>query len=126
MHNDGERIVKDPVTGGCKGVKLERPDLVPWQAEKALAEHYGKCGGNGTPGTEKYEPNNWRKGYAWSLSYGAARRHLRAWWGGEDIDASSGSHHLIAAAWHCFTAYIFSVSGLGTDDRPKDAPRQQA
>ena len=62
--------------------------------------------------------DNWRKGYNWSLSYSAGKRHMMKFWSGEDIDYETQGHHLICAAWHCFTGYIFWLFGLGTDDRP--------
>ena len=108
-----EVIVTDPITGGKKGQKLERFDLIPNEFERALAIHYGV-------GATKYEDKNWEKGYRWSLSVGALRRHLSAWLGGESIDVETGSNHLIAVAWHAIALYIFELRGLGTDDvRPK-------
>ena len=104
-----EVIVTDPTTGGKKGQKLERFDLIPNEFEIALARHYGK-------GAEKYEDRNWEKGYRWSLSVGALRRHLAAWLGGEQCDAETGSNHLIAVAWHACALYIFELRRLGTDD----------
>ena len=69
---DEERIV-NPVTGGAKGRKLARHELLPPEALTAIAERFGL-------GAQKYEDNNWRKGYSWSLSYGALQRHLLAFW----------------------------------------------
>ena len=82
-------------TGGQKGTKLARFDLLPVGPLTELAKHYGR-------GAAKYDDNNWRKGYEWSKSYAAAQRHLTAFWGGEDIDEETGTPHVIAAAWHCF------------------------
>ena len=85
------------VTGGQKGAKLARYDLMPVDALRELAEHYGK-------GEKKYPAEagipNFRKGYDISLSYAALQRHANQFWGGEDIDAETGSNHMIAAAWH--------------------------
>jgi len=106
--------VVDPVTGGEKGQKLGRFDLLPPEFELALAEHYGK---NCKP-IGKYDESNWLRGYDYSLSYAAMRRHINQYWSGEDIDEESGSHHLVAAAWHCVALYIFGERGLGTDNRP--------
>jgi hypothetical protein len=101
--------VVDPNTGGEKGQKLERFDLVPNEFERALARHYGV-------GSRKYADRNWEKGYAWGLSVGALRRHLAAWLAGEDNDPETGSNHLIAVAWHAAALYVFQLRGLGTDD----------
>lgn len=120
----GEHRVVDPKTGGEKGSKLARFDLIPIDALWALAEHYGR-------NTVKYEDDNWKKGYAWSLSYAALLRHLSLWWNGEEIDVAvvkdrkTGrkrilrSHHLIAVAWHAIALWWYQRHGVGTDDRPK-------
>jgi len=114
----GEVRVTDPTTGGQKGSKLARFDLIPAEALWALAEHYGKSGGNGT--VKKYDDDNWRKGYSWKLSYAACQRHLNKFWLGEDVDdgpEGTGGLHVIAAAWHCFALATFIMLKLGTDDR---------
>lgn len=116
-HPDEETLyVTDTKTGGVKGLKLQRFDLVPVEPQIALAEHYGK---NAKEHGGKYEVRNWEKGYAWSLSYGAIKRHLEAWWLGEDIDAESGSNHLTAVAWHAFALFWFWRHKRGTDDRSR-------
>lgn len=104
-----ETRVVDPITGGEKGQKLARFDLIPNEFELALANHYGI-------GCRKYSDRNWEKGYAWSLSVAALRRHLSAWLGGESYDQETGSHHLIAVAWHAAALFVFELRGLGTDD----------
>lgn len=104
------------VTGGAKGSKPARFDLIPTGPLWELAEHYGK-------GAQKYErvngKDNWRNGYDWSLSYAALQRHANAFWNGEDIDAETGSKHIIAAAWHCLAlAHFMDDDGLELfDDR---------
>lgn len=108
-------------TGGQKGVKLARFDLVPPRALRLLAEHYGK-------GAAKYADNQWRKGYEWSKSYAAMQRHLTAFWGGEDYDnhkpdcpadcaEHTGSLHLAAAMWHCAALIEFFHDFPDFDDR---------
>lgn len=113
-------------TGGQKGVKLERPSLVPVYPLRLLAEHYGK-------GAKKYAPHQWRKGVEWDKLYDAVQRHLMTFWGGEDYDICprdrkgcapwpgdesalpmserdyeetcynhTGSLHLVSAAWMIF------------------------
>jgi len=117
MHIGREIIVEDPTTGGKKASKLCQPHQIPVESLWALAEHYGKAGGNGEPSTEKYEPGNWRKGYKWYLSFDAAIRHLWRFWWGEDIDPDTGTHHVICAAWHCMNLYWFWTHKLQFDDR---------
>jgi hypothetical protein len=97
-------------TGGQKGVKPARFDLIPVGALTALAEHYGA-------GAAKYDDNQWRKGYEWSKSYAALQRHLTAWWNGEDVDEETGSSHLDAVAWHAFTLRTFVDEHPDFDDR---------
>lgn len=99
-------------TGGQKGVKPEQYQSIPPEAERELAEHYAK-------GAAKYGDHNFRKGYEWSKSYSALRRHLRAFWGGEDIDPETGSKHIIAVAWHALTLATFMDEHPDFDDRYK-------
>lgn len=99
-------------TGGQKGVKDERFDLIPTDALTQLAAHYGA-------GARKYDDNQWRKGYEWSKSYAALMRHMTQWWAGEDIDEETGSSHLACAAWHTFTLMTFSKEYPEFDDRYK-------
>ena len=102
-------------TGASKGSKPARFDLIPTGPLWELAEHYGK-------GALKYAPvngrDNWRNGYDWHLSYAALQRHANAFWAGEDIDAETGSKHLIAVAWHAFALAEFMGSHPDFDDRP--------
>jgi hypothetical protein len=105
------RVVAD--TGGEKGAKLERHSLIPTSALRALATHNGV-------GAKKYEDRNWERGYPWSLSFDALMRHLLAYWGGEDFDEETGSHHLTAVAWHAMALHQFSECEKYErfDDRP--------
>jgi len=111
-HNTPE-VRQTSSTGGEKGQKLERHDLIvePFLEQLALV-----CG----MGAEKYDDDNWRKGYSWRLSYGALKRHLRLFWTGENFDDESGLHHLAHAAWHCMALYKYSTAPqyADFDDRP--------
>ena len=101
---------------GDGGVKFDqnkrRVDLVPTEAINALADIL-------TAGAAKYGEHNWRHGMDWSRVYGAAQRHMLAFWGGDDIDEESGMPHL----WHALTNIAFLVSyqalSVGRDDRWK-------
>lgn len=106
---DEERVV-DAKTGGMKAQKLERFDLIPAGPLTMLARVYGM-------GAKKYEDNNWRKGYRWSLTFGACMRHLWAFWNGEEIDPESGLPHVAHAMWHCATMLEFMESYRDGDDR---------
>lgn len=106
--------VTDPNTGGQKGSKRARFDLIPWDALWELAELYGA-------GALKYDDHNWLKGYKWSLSFAAMMRHAWKFWSRkEDIDPETKVNHLAAVAWHALALMTFYKRGLGTDDRWKD------
>ena len=98
----------DPVTGGQKGTKLARFDLIPPEALWELTEVYGR-------GAQKYADRNWEKGYKWGLSVAALLRHLFTWLMGAKRD-EDGNHHLAQVAWHAFTLFTYETRGLGTDD----------
>lgn len=134
-------------TGGMKGTKLARFDLIPVGPLTELAEHYGV-------GASKYANHQWRQGYEWSKSYAALMRHLTAFWSGLDFDACSndpegcshvdaegnpfvaeredacfnhtGSHHLAAVAWHAFCLMEFRREHPGHDDRYVASPDIEA
>lgn len=112
---DNEIRITDPITGGQKGQKIERFDLVPAEPERQLALVYGA-------GAKKYDDDNWRKGYDWRLSVGALGRHINAWKRGERYDpevselAGQPVSHLACAAWHCFCLMEFQEFNLGTDN----------
>lgn len=80
-------------TGGQKGVKEERYDLLPKEGLDAIARVFAF-------GATKYADHNWRKGYEWGKSYAALMRHLTAFWAGETHDPESGLPHLAHAGFH--------------------------
>lgn len=98
-------------TGGQKGSKLARFDLVPVGPLTELAEHFGR-------GAAKYEDRNWERGYEWSLSYAALMRHLTQFWNGEDLDPETGGKHIIAVAWHALALAEFMDKQREFDNRP--------
>ena len=106
-----EEIRSVSSTGGEKGVKLERYDLIPEYPLRTLATLYGR-------GAEKYDARNWERGYEWSKSYAAMQRHAHAFWDGEDIDAEMDLPHLAAVAWHAFALLEFAKRHPKFDDRP--------
>lgn len=75
-----------------------------------------------TFGAAKYGEYNWAKGMKWSRVFGAAMRHLWAWWAGEKIDRESGLSHL----WHaaCCLAFLIAYEqrNTGDDDRENSQP----
>lgn len=80
-------------TGGQKGVKEERYDLLPKEGLDAIARVFAF-------GATKYADHNWRKGYEWGKSYAALMRHLTSFWAGETHDPESGLPHLAHAGFH--------------------------
>jgi hypothetical protein len=109
---DDEIRVTNPTTGGQKGQKRARYDLVPSRPLRLVAETYGI-------GAEKYEANNWRKGVDWSLNFAALNRHLWQWWEGQRFD-DAGFHHLAAVCFHAMALMEFEVTHPELDDRHKD------
>jgi hypothetical protein len=97
-------------TGGEKGVKAQRHDLLPRPALDAIAEVYAF-------GAQKYADHNWRRGYEWGKSYAALQRHLTAWWDGEDLDPESGLSHLGHAGFHVFALLTWMAEqGSGVEN----------
>lgn len=101
------------------GAKL-RYELIPPEAVDAMARVL-------TYGAAKYADRNWEKGMKWGRVFGAAMRHLWAWWGGAgqtrqnfafgEIDPETGLSHL----WHalCCVAFLvaYEARKIGEDDR---------
>lgn len=109
--SSGEKRLTDPITGGQKGMKPERMELIPPEAMAEMARVYAH-------GAEKYAAFNWLKGYPWSWSVGALARHLNRYQAGERRDMDSGRHHLAHVMFHCATLMEFERLGRGTDDLP--------
>ena len=97
-------------TGGQKGVKAERHDLMPKAGLDAIARVFAF-------GAEKYADHNWRRGYEWGKSYAALQRHLTAFWDGETHDPESGLPHLSHAGFHVLVLLTWlSEQGEGVDN----------
>lgn len=101
--------ITDPSTGGQKGSKLARFDLIPQDALWEVAEVYGR-------GAQKYADRNWEKGYKWGLSVAAMLRHLSLRLRGEVYDQETGARHMAQVVWHGLALLTFELRGLGTDD----------
>lgn len=70
-------------------------------------------------GAAKYGPYNWReKGVSASVYYAAAKRHIDAWWDGEDLSPDALVHHLGHVMACC--AIVLDAMSIGklNDDRP--------
>lgn len=99
-------------TGGEKGVKPERYDLIPVEALASVARLYGE-------GAKKYAENNWRRGYEYSKSISAIHRHLAEFCKGVDIDPETGQPHLAAVIFHSLALITFVEEHPEFDDRYK-------
>jgi hypothetical protein len=70
-------------------------------------------------GSRKYGSHNYRvAGVRASVYYDAARRHLDAWWEGQDIDPDSGLPHLAKAGASLAVIVDAVYNGKWEDDRP--------
>ena len=107
-HNGEVRTTS--ATGGEKGTKPERYDLIPVGALAQVARLYGR-------GAEKYAAHNWRRGYEWSKSYAALQRHATQFWNGEDIDPEMQLPHMASVAFHALALLTFMEEQPGFDDR---------
>lgn len=108
-----EHRVTNEATGGQKGRKPEAYSLVPRAPLAEVARLYGV-------GAEKYERDNWRKGYAWSLSVDAMQRHLAAFLTGDFWDDETGCHHLASVVFHAFSLMEWTVTHPELDDVTPD------
>lgn len=89
--------------------------LVPQQVlgEVALGMLEGAC---------KYGAYNYRAiGVRSSVYHSAAKRHLGAWWEGQDIDPKSGLHHITKAIASLVVLRDAMIQGKCDDDRPPAA-----
>jgi hypothetical protein len=74
-------------------------------------------------GARKYGRHNYRAiGVRSSVYYDAARRHIDAWWEGEDIDPKSGLSHLTKAIASLVVIRDAEMVGKVEDDRPPPLP----
>lgn len=78
-----DEIRTTSATGGEKGVKPERHDLLPVKGIAAIARVFGF-------GAQKYADHNWRRKYEWGKSIAALNRHLDAFADGETYDLCGG------------------------------------
>lgn len=111
MSKDTTEVRMVSATGGQKGVKIARYELMPAGPVYQVACLYGV-------GALKYPERNFESGYPYSQSFGALNRHLWAWWNGENLDPETGITHLASVVWNAFALMHFQLAGVGVDDRP--------
>lgn len=68
-------------------------------------------------GAVKYGARNWTGGMAYSRPWDAAKRHMWAWWKGEDVDPESGLPHLAHAIVSLMFLIDYQATNTGEDDR---------
>lgn len=61
---------------------------------------------------------NWAEGLSWAETYESLRRHLTAWYCGEDADPWSGLPHMAHVLCNAMFLMHFELYGTGKDDRP--------
>lgn len=100
---------------------------VPLHLVPPVASHYLALAFK--DGAAKYGPYNWREHrVSASVYYGAARRHLDAWWDGEDESPDALVHHLGHVMACCAIVLDAMTVGKLNDDRPSPGatPRLQS
>lgn len=116
-------------TGGQKGVKAQRYDLLPKEGLDAIAELFGY-------GATKYADHNWRNRYEFSKSIAALERHTQAFKNGETFDncdeecpyidedyckVHSRIEHLAAVGFHTLVLLTWlRTDGEGPDNEMDD------
>jgi len=118
LYDETKETRTKSATGGEKGVKKERFDLIPVEALQEVARVYGF-------GAEKYAAHNWRRGYEWSKSYAAMMRHANQFWQGEDKDEETGCSHLASVIFHAMALMVFVDEQPQYDDRFKMDDRKR-
>ena len=58
-------------------------------------------------GSNKYSPNNWKRGFSYSSVIECLQRHIDEFKIGEDFDKESGLHHLAHAMCNLVFLYFF-------------------
>lgn len=108
----GEQRIVNTETGGEKGRKPERMELLPWDVlRRDVAPLFAF-------GASKYADHNWRRGFDWSLSFGAMQRHAAQFWSGEDTDEETGCAHMASVVFHALALLHFAYAHPSLDDRP--------
>ena len=90
---------------------------VPLHLVPPVASHYLALAFK--DGASKYGPYNWREHrVSASVYYGAARRHLDAWWDGEDVSRDALVHHL----GHVMACCAILLDAMSVDKLNDDRP----
>ena len=77
-------------------------------------------------GAQKYGRHNYRAmGVRGSVYFDATKRHLDAWWEGQDIDPGSGLNHITKAITSLIVMRDAMIMGKFEDDRPPGLTPEQ-
>ncbi len=86
-----------------------------------------------TFGAQKYSDRNWEQGMHWSRPFGAAMRHMWAWWGGKtptsenylfgDLDGETKLSHLKHASCCIMFLMAYEARGMNQFDDRFAGPR---
>lgn len=109
-----EEDVNTPQTDpkGAAGKMKDQLQLIPTILERETAKALDN-------GAKKYQPFNWRFSKVESMTYiGAIRRHLNAYFDGEELDPESGAHHLGHIAANCAILLDAAEQRTLEDNRP--------
>jgi hypothetical protein len=98
-------------SGGVKGKKLARFDLLPPEPLWEVAEVMGYAA------EHKYAPRNWEAGLDSGDLIAAALRHIHEYMGGKEIDEDSGKSPIAHAICVLMFLRALEVRGRLTDDR---------
>lgn len=108
----GETRVVNETTGGEKGTKPQRMELLPFDVlMRDVSPLYAF-------GATKYADHNWRHGFDWSLSFGAMMRHASEFWSGVEKDEETGCSPLASVVFHALALLHFEYAYPELDDRP--------
>lgn len=111
----GASLTEEGVQFRSVGIKHDqgklRYDLISPTSLEGLAEVL-------TFGANKYSARNWEKGMSYGRVFGAAMRHLWAWWAKKGTDPETGFSHLKHALCCIHFLVHYEQHKVGTDDRP--------
>lgn len=107
--SSNKSIIPDGTGGRYNDGKL-RYDLIEPFALQELVRVF-------TKGAEKYAPNNWLKGMAWSKVVASLKRHIAAFENGEDFDKETQCYHMAQAAWNAMALTSYYKHYPQGDDR---------
>jgi hypothetical protein len=79
-----------------------------------------------TFGAKKYDDRNYSKGMKWGRLFGAAMRHLWAFWLREEADKETGKSHLAHAICCCMMLRELTKTHKEFDDRPDRPPPDES